>query len=76
MYFRRKSLEDLPQEETAIWSCSTEGCNGWIRDNFTFESLPTCHVCHSPMVSDVRMLPLVANTNKDMKSLKQGTLIS
>ncbi|MCD9022065.1 cold-shock protein [Cohnella silvisoli] len=76
MYFRKKSTEDLPHEETAIWSCNTAGCKGWIRDNFAFENLPTCHLCLSPMVSGVRMLPLLANTNKDMKTLKQGTLIS
>jgi hypothetical protein len=76
MYFRRKSFEDLPQEETAIWFCETTDCKGWIRDNFTFENMPTCHLCHAPMKSGVRMLPLIDNTNKDMKSLKKGTLIS
>ena len=70
MYFRRKSVEDLPQENTAIWTCTQDECNGWIRDNFAFEFVPTCPLCHSPMVSGFKMLPLLANSNKDMKSRK------
>ncbi|WP_256759354.1 cold-shock protein [Cohnella sp. WQ 127256] len=76
MYYRKKSLEEVPLEDTAIWSCPTEGCKGWIRDNFAFENQPTCHLCHTPMVSGTRMLPLIDNTNKDMKALKKGTMIS
>ncbi len=76
MYFRRKSLEDLPQENTKIWACRKEGCKGWIRDNFAFEYVPTCHLCHSPMISSVKMLPLLANSNIDMKSLNKGRQIS
>jgi hypothetical protein len=76
MYFRRKSLEDLPEENTMIWTCQKEGCTGWIRDNFAFEYVPTCHQCLSPMISSVKMLPLLANSNKDMKSLNKGRQIS
>jgi hypothetical protein len=74
VYFRKK-LEDIPEENTSIWTCEKEGCNGWMRDNFAFECAPTCHVCHSPMVSSVKMLPLLVNTNSDLKSLKKGTRI-
>jgi hypothetical protein len=76
MYFRRKSLEELPQENTMIWSCQKEGCKGWIRDNFAFEYEPTCLQCLSPMISSEKMLPLLANSNKDMKDLHKGRLIS
>jgi hypothetical protein len=76
MYFRRKSLEDLPEENTMIWTCEKEDCKGWIRDNFAFAYVPTCHQCFSPMVSSVKMLPLLANSNKDMKSLNKGIQIS
>ncbi|MGG1517275.1 cold-shock protein [Paenibacillus oryzisoli] len=76
MYFRKKSSEDLVQENTKIWACKREGCNGWIRDNFSFEHVPTCHLCLSPMISSLKMLPIVSNSNKNMKSLHKGRLIS
>lgn len=75
MYFRKKSLEDLPEEDTAIWSCSKEGCKGWTRDNFAFEFVPICGICQSPMESSMKMLPLVVNTNRDFKLLKKGRQI-
>ncbi|CAH1227793.1 hypothetical protein PAECIP111891_06171 [Paenibacillus allorhizoplanae] len=76
MYFQRKSVEDLIQENTKVWACNNEGCKGWIRDNFSFEYVPTCHQCHSPMISSLKMLPIIANSNKNMKSLHKGRLIS
>ncbi|MFC4779079.1 cold-shock protein [Paenibacillus sp. GCM10023252] len=76
MYYRKRSLEDIPEENTNIWSCSQEECNGWIRDDFAFKYVPTCGFCHSTMVSSTRMLPTLVNTNKDMKSLKMGTIIT
>jgi hypothetical protein len=75
MYYSRKKLEDIPQEVTAIWFCTREGCNGWMRDNFAFATLPTCHQCHSPMKSSIRQLPVLVNTREDQKILKQGILI-
>ncbi|MGV2805912.1 hypothetical protein GNF85_20315, partial [Clostridium perfringens] len=36
-YSWNKPLENLPEEMTAIWSCTKEGCNGWIRDSFSFK---------------------------------------
>ncbi|CAG7642873.1 cold-shock protein [Paenibacillus allorhizosphaerae] len=76
MNFRKKSAEELPQEDTAIWYCQTEGCKGWMRDNFAFENAPVCWQCHAPMVRGMKMLPLLVNTNSDQKSLKKGTQIS
>ncbi|MGG1596988.1 MULTISPECIES: cold-shock protein [unclassified Paenibacillus] len=76
MNFRKKSLEEIPEEYTRIWSCETEGCNGWIRDNFAFEYVPTCWKCLSPMTSSMKMLPLLVNSNGDLKSLKKGIRIS
>lgn len=75
MYFRRKSLDETPQEDTMIWTCENVGCNSWIRDNFAFDYVPACHQCSSPMVSSVRMLPTINNNNKDMKELKKGRQI-
>lgn len=75
MYSRKKSFEDIPEELTAIWSCTNEGCNGWMRDNFAFEAVPTCRQCESPMERGTKMLPLLVNTNQDQKSLKKGVQI-
>ncbi|MCZ8520938.1 MULTISPECIES: cold-shock protein [Paenibacillus] len=75
MYNKRIPLEDLPHTETKIWTCSQDGCKGWTRDNFTFEHAPVCHLCHSVMISSVKLLPLVANSNKEMKSRNKGIMI-
>jgi hypothetical protein len=76
MYFRKKSLEDIPEENTAIWSCQNDDCKSWMRDNFAFEHAPVCTQCHSVMISSVKMLPMLFNTNSNMKSLKKGVQIS
>ncbi|WP_426452785.1 cold-shock protein [Paenibacillus sp. S-38] len=76
MYNKRTPVEELPHAETKVWTCSDAGCKGWTRDNFTFEEAPTCHLCRSAMVSSVKMLPLIPNSNKEMKSRNQGVLIN
>ncbi|MFP4974961.1 cold-shock protein [Paenibacillus sp. CN-4] len=63
LYYSRKKLIDLPEEMTTIWSCTTEKCNGWIRDNFVFLIQPICGQCNSPMVKSEKMLPIIANTS-------------
>lgn len=70
MYSKKKLPEELPLEPTTIWQCTKEGCNGWMRDNFTFEAEPTCHLCSSPMQRDSKMLPSLVNTTSDPRSLK------
>lgn len=75
MYFRKKSLEDIPEENTAVWSCTKEGCTGWMRDNFAFETMPTCRQCMSTMTRSIKMLPLIVNSNGDLKALKKGVQI-
>ncbi|MFD2610875.1 cold-shock protein [Paenibacillus gansuensis] len=75
MYNKRIPLEDLVHENTKIWSCVTEGCSGWMRDNFAFDTVPTCHQCHASMVSSEKMLPALTNSNKDVKALKRGIQI-
>lgn len=76
MYNRKRLQEEIPEENTKIWACETEGCNSWMRDNFTFEQVPTCLLCNMPMVSSERMLPALENPSGDMKSLKKGTPIA
>jgi hypothetical protein len=75
MNYRKKSLEELPEESTSIWSCTKEGCKGWMRDNFAFEYVPTCRLCLSPMARDMKMLPLLLNSNGDLKLIKKGVQI-
>ncbi|CAG7647878.1 cold-shock protein [Paenibacillus allorhizosphaerae] len=75
MYFQKRSSEPVPKENTMIWSCEQEGCKGWMRDNFSFAYAPTCHLCQSPMVSSMEMLPLLVNSNINMKLLKEGVRI-
>ncbi|TFE25546.1 cold-shock protein [Cohnella luojiensis] len=62
-YSRKKLLEDLPEELTAIWSCSDKNCKGWMRDNFAFSKAPVCFQCHSAMFKNERMLAAVVNTS-------------
>lgn len=75
MYFQKKSLEETPEENTTIWSCTKEGCKGWMRDNFAFAVEPTCPLCSSSMTSDTKMLPLIVNYNEDQKTVKKSTKI-
>ncbi|MCI0182326.1 MAG: cold-shock protein [Acidibacillus sp.] len=67
MYFHKKSAEDVPMEDTEIWSCTKEDCNGWMRANFTFDETPKCRQCLSPMERTSRMLPSLNNSNMDAK---------
>lgn len=60
---RKRPLLDLPEEITAIWSCTNKDCNGWMRDNFVFLNQPTCVQCRSLMEKGERMLSIVANTS-------------
>lgn len=60
---RKKPIEDIPTELTVIWSCSSENCNGWMRDNFSFSATPVCPQCHSTMVKHEKMLDVLENTS-------------
>ncbi|MCZ8512753.1 cold-shock protein [Paenibacillus filicis] len=67
MNYRKKSIEETPLENTTIWSCTKEECNGWMRDNFAFEYQPTCPLCSSAMLRETKLLPQVVNTKGDSK---------
>lgn len=60
---RKKPLEDVPEELTVIWACSSESCKGWMRDNFTLSTVPTCPHCKAEMIKSERMLPSLVNTS-------------
>lgn len=55
--FSRGPKEPLPEVETKVWSCTSEDCQGWMRESFSFESEPKCPLCKSTMEPEVRMLP-------------------
>jgi len=76
MYSRKKPVEELPTEMTAVWQCENEGCNGWMRDDFAFEEIPICRQCMSPMVSGVKDLPVIVNTSRTQKNFKKGVPIA
>ncbi|MFD0871037.1 cold-shock protein [Paenibacillus residui] len=75
MSYRRRLSEDIPEEDTRIWSCTQQGCKGWMRDNFAFDSSPRCRLCNAPMDIGTRRLPQLINTNGDLKALKKGISI-
>jgi len=60
---RKKPLEDIPEEITAIWSCTNDSCNGWMRDNFSFATEPVCPQCNSSMVKSEKKLTVLVNTS-------------
>ncbi|WP_150272683.1 MULTISPECIES: cold-shock protein [Paenibacillus] len=76
MNYRKKPLEEIPEVDTAIWSCTNDGCNGWMRDNFVFEETPVCPLCHAPMVRSTKMLPQLLNSSGDSKTQKKGISIT
>lgn len=57
MAFMRRQAEPVPESETAVWACSDEQCPGWMRSEFCFEDEPTCPLCHTSMVREMRILP-------------------
>lgn len=61
MYAKKKLVEELPQEPTQVWNCTNNICHGWMRDNFTFDRMPVCVLCSSPMEGGTRMLPRLMN---------------
>lgn len=57
MAFSRGQKEPLPEVETKVWSCTSEECQGWMRESFSFDKEPECPLCKSEMEKEVRMLP-------------------
>lgn len=64
MTYWKKSTEEIPVEDTAVWSCTDEKCNGWMRENFTFETEPSCPLCDAAMDRGTKMLPQISNSNE------------
>ncbi|MFD2117513.1 cold-shock protein [Paenibacillus yanchengensis] len=62
MYNRKKQLEPVPEENTKVWICETEGCNSWMREDYTFAAEPACAICSGTMSIGEKMLPTLSNT--------------
>lgn len=57
MAFSRRAKEPLPEVETKVWVCTSEECQGWMRETFTFDLEPKCPLCHSEMKQEIYVLP-------------------
>ncbi len=57
----RKQAEVIPEDDISIWSCTSEDCNGWMRNDFTFENQPLCPLCSSQMSTEIKRLPILQN---------------
>lgn len=57
MSFSRGRKEPLPEVETNVWTCTSEDCQGWMRESFSFNETPKCPLCQSGMKEEVKMLP-------------------
>jgi len=72
MYSRKPQPVEVPEEMTDIWTCSSEGCNCWMRDNFAFQTEPACAQCGETMERSSRMLPQLSNYTFDNKYGKKA----
>jgi hypothetical protein len=59
--YRRNNEEEIIPEETKVWECTSDTCNGWVRDNFTFSDEPSCPLCNSEMKPATKMLQAINN---------------
>lgn len=57
MSFARGPKEPVPEVDTNVWSCTSEDCQGWMRESYSFETEPACPLCKSTMKREVRVLP-------------------
>ncbi|PZE19792.1 cold-shock protein [Paenibacillus xerothermodurans] len=64
MYFSKKTMEPVQEEQTSVWMCSNDGCSCWMREDFSLEDSPHCPICQSEMVKNTKMLPLLTNHHK------------
>lgn len=59
MSFARNRREPVKEVETNVWSCTSDECQGWMRESFSFSKVPDCPLCESEMAEEIRMLPEV-----------------
>ncbi len=66
-YSRKRPIDDFPSEMTAVWSCTKESCNGWMRADYSFADVPTCPRCRSAMTGGTKSLPILVESGYDLK---------
>ncbi|MCG1023095.1 cold-inducible protein YdjO-related protein [Sutcliffiella horikoshii] len=69
MAFGRREVEEIVTEETKVWVCESEDCNGWMRDNFknSESEVPTCPLCQSGMTQSTKVLAVINNYSQNQK---------
>ncbi|WP_066192221.1 MULTISPECIES: cold-shock protein [Gracilibacillus] len=55
-YFNNQK-EPVKNVETNVWVCESNDCQGWMRENYSFDEKPKCPICQSNMEKEVRVLP-------------------
>lgn len=55
MSFYRK--QEVVEVETDVWACTSDDCQGWMRESYSFEKEPKCPLCQSAMKQETRILP-------------------
>lgn len=58
-YYNNKK-EPVEEVETAVWSCKSDDCAGWMRADYSFEKEPACPLCQTEMEEETRVLPKLA----------------
>ncbi len=57
--FSQAHREPVEEVETTVWACTSDACNGWMREEFSFSKDPTCPLCQSEMKKETRVLPVI-----------------
>lgn len=57
MSFARNRREPVKEVDTNIWSCTSNECEGWMREAFSFSEVPTCPLCQAEMLEEIKSLP-------------------
>lgn len=57
MAYNNKKKEPVEEVDTMVWSCVSDSCSGWMREDYSFETEPTCPLCQSEMTKETRVLP-------------------
>ncbi|MGM9928432.1 MAG: cold-inducible protein YdjO-related protein [Bacillus sp. (in: firmicutes)] len=60
MYFSKKpqEVEEVIIEDTSVYACTSEDCNGWMRMQFS-SAETNCPLCGSSMHEEIRQLPKI-----------------
>ncbi|WP_232697341.1 cold-inducible protein YdjO-related protein [Brevibacillus daliensis] len=57
MFHARRTEEPVVAVATSVWTCMQADCICWMRENLTFDKVPTCPICSSAMERDTKLLP-------------------